>query len=93
MLDIALIRRDPDRVRQALARRGQDPSVVDDVLRYDEEYRSALTAAERAKAEKNRLSASIGKAQDKGAAARDLRPQIDALSQEIAGAEERARAL
>lgn len=93
MLDIALIRRDPDRVRQALARRGQDPCVVDDVLRYDEEYRSALTAAERAKAEKNRLSTSIGKAQDKAAAARELRPQIEALSQEIASAEESARAL
>jgi len=93
MLDIALIHRDPDRVRQSLAHRGQDPSVVDDVLRYDAEYRSALTAAERAKAEKNRLSASIGRAQDKAAAARELRPQVEALSQEIASAEESARAL
>jgi seryl-tRNA synthetase len=93
MLDIGLIRRDPDRVRRALARRGQDPSVVDDVLRYDEQYRSALTAAERATAEKNRLSASIGKSADKAAAARELQPQLAELSQEIATAQERARAL
>ena len=81
MLDIALIRRDPDRVRHALVRRGLDPSLVDELLRYDEEYRSALTAVERAKAEKNRLSATIGKAADKAAAARELRPQLDELSQ------------
>ncbi|MGA8797258.1 MAG: serine--tRNA ligase [Candidatus Cybelea sp.] len=93
MLDIALVRRDPDRVRLSLARRGADPSIVDELLRCDEEYRSALTATERAKAEKNRLSASVGQADDKAAAAREVRPKIDALSFEIAASEERARAL
>ncbi len=93
MLDIALVRRDPDRVRRSLLRRGADPSIVDEFLRCDEEYRSALTAAEKAKAEKNRLSATIGQAGDKAAAAREVRPQIDALSTEIAALEERARAL
>jgi seryl-tRNA synthetase len=93
MLDIALIRRDPDRVRRSLSRRGADPSIVDELLRCDEEYRSALTAAERAKAEKNRLSASVGQANDKAAAAREVRPKIEALSLEIAAAEERAGTL
>jgi seryl-tRNA synthetase len=93
MLDIALVRRDPDRVRRSLSRRGADPSIVDEFLRCDEEYRSALTAAEKAKAEKNRLSATIGQADDKAAAAREVRPKIDALSTEIAAMEERARAL
>lgn len=93
MLDIALIRRDPDRVRRSAQRRGLDPSFVDDVLRLDAEYRSALTAVETAKAEKNRLSAQIGRAADKAAAARELRPQLDELSAQIADGEERARAL
>jgi seryl-tRNA synthetase len=93
MIDIVLVRRDPDRVRRALSRRGLDPSIVDELLRYDEEYRSALTAAERAKAEKNQISASIGKASDKAVAAQELRPRIEALSQEISVAEERARML
>lgn len=52
-----------------------------------------MTAVETAKAEKNRLSAQIGKAADKAAAARELRPQIDELSQNIETAEEQARAL
>jgi seryl-tRNA synthetase len=93
MLDIAVVRRDPDRVRRSALRRGLDPSFVDDVLRYDSEYRSALVAAEQSKAEKNRLSAEIGRAADKAAAARELRPAIEALSATIAGEEERARAL
>jgi seryl-tRNA synthetase len=87
MLDIGLIRRDPDRVRRSAQRRGLDPSFVDEVLRLDEEYRSLLTAAETAKAEKNRLSAQIGKAADKAAAAREVRPQLDELSQAIEAAQ------
>ncbi len=59
----------------------------------DAEYRSALTAVETAKAEKNRLSAQIGKAADKASAAREFRPQIDEITQRIDAAQERARAL
>ncbi len=88
-----MIRRDPDCVRRSAQRRGQDASFVDEILRLDAEYRSALTAVETAKAEKNRLSAQIGKAADKAAAARELRPRIDELSQSIDAAQTRAHAL
>ena len=93
MLDIVVVRRDPDRVRRSAGRRGLDPSFVDEVLRYDEEYRSALTDAERAKAEKNALTAQIGQAADRGAAAAELRPRIAELAQAIERGEERARAI
>jgi seryl-tRNA synthetase len=83
MLDIALVRREPDRVRRALVRRGLDASLVDELLRYDEEYRSALTAVERAKAEKNRLSGAAGEARDRAAAARELKSNIEELSKKI----------
>ncbi|MDE2481950.1 MAG: serine--tRNA ligase [bacterium] len=93
MLDIVLVRRDPNRVRHSAKRRGIAPSFVDEILRLDAEYRSALASVESAKAEKNRLSAEIGKAADKAAAARDLRPKLDELGTRIAADEERARAL
>jgi seryl-tRNA synthetase len=93
MLDIALIRRDPDRVRAALLRRGLDPSPVGEVLRYDEEYRCALRAVEEAKAEKNRLSEAIAGAPDKAAAARELRPKLNELAQRIDVLDQGARAL
>lgn len=93
MLDVGLIRRDPERVRLSAKRRGLDPAFVDEVLRLDEEYRSALTAAERATAEKNRLSGEIGRAADKAAAARELRPKLDELSERIGALEARVREL
>jgi seryl-tRNA synthetase len=93
MLDIVVIRRDPDRVRRSLQRRGLDPSVVDEVLQLDAEYRSALAAAQNQQAARKELSARIGRAQDKAAATSELRPQLDAIAAEIAKHEERARAL
>jgi seryl-tRNA synthetase len=93
MLDIVVVRRDPDRVRRSARRRGQDPSFVDEILRLDTEYRSALTAVEAAKAEKNRISAEIGKAADKAAAARDLRPKLDEIAKAVAANETRATEL
>ena len=93
MLDIVVVRRDPDRVRRSARRRGQDPSFVDEILRLDTEYRSALTAVEAAKAEKNRISAEIGKAADKAAAARELRPKLDEIASAVAANETRASEL
>jgi seryl-tRNA synthetase len=93
MLDIVIVRRDPDRVAKSAVRRGHDPSFVADILRLDAQHRSALTSVERAKAEKNRLSGDIGKATDKAAAARELRPQLDALAQTIETLEAQAKAI
>ncbi len=93
MLDIVVVRRDPDRVRRSAERRGLDPSFVDEILRLDSEYRSALAGLESAKAEKNRVSARIGKAQDKAGAAREAKEQLDALGAQIAQHEAIAKAL
>jgi seryl-tRNA synthetase len=83
MLDIALIRRDPEPVRESARRRGQDPAFVDRVLELDAAHRRALTAVEALKAEKNALTAAISRAADRSAAARELRPQIAALDARI----------
>jgi seryl-tRNA synthetase len=79
MLDIALIRRDPQAVRDSARRRGGDPAFVDRVLELDAARRRSLTALEALKAEKNALTASISRAADRAAAATELRPQIAAL--------------
>ncbi|MEO9169984.1 MAG: serine--tRNA ligase [Candidatus Baltobacteraceae bacterium] len=93
MLDIVALRRDPDRVRRSAQRRGLDASFVDEVLRLDAEYRSALGNVENAQAQKNRLSSEIAKAADKAAAARELLPKLDELSDAIAAAQRHARDL
>ncbi len=80
-------------MRSSARRRGIDPTFVDEILRLDAQYRSALAQAEGSKAEKNRISAEIGKSVDKAAAARELRPRLDAISTAIVESDEVAKAL
>jgi seryl-tRNA synthetase len=76
VLDIRLIRRDPDRVRAALARRSPDlGAAVDRVLELDERWRSLTAALEELRAEQNR--ASKGR---KGAPTEEEREQLQRLS-------------
>jgi seryl-tRNA synthetase len=57
MLDIQLIRREPDRVRAALARRGPGAAAaIDRVLELDEAWRAVRTELEELQAEQNRAS-------------------------------------
>jgi seryl-tRNA synthetase len=89
MLDLNLIRTDPERVRISARRRGQSDAFVDRILQLDGERRAALTSAESLKAEKNGLTASISKAADRAAEAARLKPEIAALDVLIAAAAEK----
>ena len=89
MLDLNLLRSDPERVRISARRRGQSDAFVDRVLELDAERRAALTNAESLKAEKNALTAAISKAADRGAEAARLKPEIAALDARIAEAAEK----
>ena len=86
MLDLNLLRSDPERVRISARRRGQSADFVDTVLELDAQRRAALTAAEGLKAEKNGLTSSISKAADRAAEAARLKPEIAALDARIAEA-------
>ncbi len=67
MLDLNLIREQPDLVRTALKNRQMDPAPVDELLRLDEKRRSLLTQVETLKAERNAVSKEIGKTLAPGA--------------------------
>jgi seryl-tRNA synthetase len=69
MLDMTIIREQPDLVRKALRDRQMDPSPVEDILKLDERRRSMLTEVEALKAERNMTSKEIS--QLKGAASRE----------------------
>ena len=61
MLDIKLIRDQPDFVRQRLATRGAgDEMKIDQIILADQGHRLALVEAEQLKAQKNKLSKEIG---------------------------------
>ena len=89
MLNLDLLRREPDHVRTAARRRGIGAEFVDRVLELDRERRAAIAAVENLKAEKNALTAQIAKAADKKAAAAELRPKIAELDAHVAAAGER----
>ena len=59
MLDLRLIRHDPDRVRRGLAARGDDAAAVDAILGMDRRRRELLVQVEELKAERNRVSKEI----------------------------------
>jgi seryl-tRNA synthetase len=65
MLDPRLLRRDPDRVRAALARRG-DVSALDRWLELDARWREAVARHEELRAEQNAASQAIGRAKKAG---------------------------
>ncbi len=83
MLDLMLLRRDPERVRRAAARRPAGADFVDEVVRLDTKLRAAITSVEQLKAEKNALTQAISKAADRAAEAQRLKPQIAALDARI----------
>jgi seryl-tRNA synthetase len=87
MIDIRLLREDPDSVKAALARRGVEAAEVDAVLAADVTYRALQTRAESLRAEVKALSRQVGEARKAGDQAR-----ADAVSAESRrlGEEERA---
>jgi seryl-tRNA synthetase len=63
MIDLKLIRAEPDVVRASQVSRGEDPALVDAVLEADATNRAALVAFETARAEQKALGAQVARAQ------------------------------
>jgi len=66
MIDIQLIRENPEIVKAGMEKRGMDPSPVDELIKLDKERRSLLNEAEKLKAERNKVSKEIGQMKDAG---------------------------
>ena len=62
MIDLAQLRREPDAVKAALARRGVPTETMDAIIAMDLEHRSLLQEAERLRAEVKFLSRLVGEA-------------------------------
>jgi seryl-tRNA synthetase len=96
MLDLRQIREDPQPARDALARRGVDPAVLDEALELDERRRALLPELEDLRARKNQASKRIGELQRSGedaaeaiAETRGLSDREKELDEELRAVEER----
>jgi len=56
MIDINLLRQEPDTIRTALKNRQKDPKIVDQILDIDKKYRAVLLEVEKLRADQNSLS-------------------------------------
>ena len=85
MLDIKLIRENPELVRQALEKRG-DSFALDSILEIDGRYRSLLRQTEELRAKHNETSKQLGKSKEKPpqliAQMRQLGEQVSSLQQQ-----------
>jgi seryl-tRNA synthetase len=59
VIDLKLLREDPDRVRASQTARGEDPALVDALLAADEARRAAVTNADTLRADQKAASASV----------------------------------
>ena len=62
MIDLKLLRENPDLVRQSQRTRGEDPQLVDELLAADEKRRRAIAAADELRAEQKSFGKKIGQA-------------------------------
>jgi seryl-tRNA synthetase len=82
MLDLKLIRSNPERVKAALARRGA-ADAVDELLALDARRRQLLPEIEGAQAERKALSKQIGEAKQRGEDAEGPMAQVQGLKERI----------
>ncbi len=99
MLDINLLREQPDLVRKSLQDRQMDAGVVDSIQALDVERRTLIARVEERKAERNTVSREIGKMKDpaerqaKIDAMRLVGDEIDQLDERIRQVDEDLRTL
>jgi len=82
MLDLKLIRSDPERVKAALARRGA-AAQIDELLAFDARRRELLPRIEGAQAERKTISKQIGEAKQRGEEATEQMAAVAELKQAI----------
>ena len=92
MIDLKLLREDPDAVRRSQLSRGEDPTLVNALLTADTDRRAAISAADSLRAEQKTASKSVGSASAeerpvKLARARELAEQVKAAESAQAEAE------
>ena len=90
MIDLKLLRENPDVVRASQRTRGEDPSLVDQLLAADESRRTSIAAADSARAEQKAHGKKVGQAAPEDRPA--LLEAAGALKQAVKDAEESEKA-
>lgn len=87
MIDLKLLRENPELVRRAVADRG-DPADVDKIIELDAIRRKGIVDLEALRQERNRLSEEVGRRKKKGEAVDDLAARSRELGENLKAVEE-----
>lgn len=93
MLDMNLIRENPDLVKDSMKRRNMNPSLVDEVLTLDAEWRETLTERNNLRHKKNTLAEEIKVLRQKGEDISGKIAESKELPQKIQSLDEKEKAL
>jgi len=85
MIDLKVLREDPDRIRASQRARGEDENAVDALIGADERRRKAVAAADSLRAEQKTLGKQVGRAQ--GAERDELLTHAKQLAADVKKAE------
>ncbi|KKU03425.1 MAG: Serine-tRNA ligase [Microgenomates group bacterium GW2011_GWC1_47_20] len=84
MLDIKLIREQPDLVRQGILDKGYDPVVLDEVIKLDKQHRQMLVETENLRATRNKLTKDqIGEGKKLKQQLKDLEPKLKDVEEKL----------
>ena len=96
MISIELIRSEPDLVRDAMAKRGEDVP-IDRILELDAQRRSTIAEADNLRARRNEVSRQLGQMKERPPELiqemRDVGDRVKTLEEEIRGTEEESNSL
>jgi len=87
MIDIKILRADPDAVKENIKKKFQDEKLplVDEVVALDKEYRESKTRAEYLRSQRNKISKQIGglMAQGKKEEAEEIKKEVTSMAAEL----------
>ena len=97
MLDIKLVRTNPELVKENIRKKFQDEKLplVDEVIAFDREFREAKTRCDTLRSQRNSISRQIGglMAQGKKEEAEQVKQQVSAMAAELQELEQREETL
>ena len=93
MLDLKIIRENPEAVKIRLKRRGSEFNVLDELLKPEEDRRLALKQSEALKNKKKKLSAGVGQLKQSGEDATQLMEEVKVINIFIKELDDKIQAL
>lgn len=93
MLDVKVLRDQPEALKEMLSKRGRDTSVVDQAVEHDRKKREFIVQADAKKAERNTVSKELGQKRKQGEDISAEASRMKAVSAEIKGLDQEISAL